>query len=1142
MKSAFPSSNRGSALLIVLGLLSFLMISAVAFSISMRTERTAAAAYRRGLMARELLDNAFVDARATVEHALRDQQSREGTFDARNPNTRTVENLAPFRYPNSDDHYGRVMVSFDPAESDDIAYLLDEAVMRHIPPYIAYPVYMYLEKGETVVDGDGDNTGNALYSYKLDTSAGWKPITVDIPDTEKDIDGEDTSKATVGRMAWAAINLSDSLDLNAIGSASSYRGIGLTCNDFAFGTAATGNTAPTDIYDLIETSTSPDGSEVADLPVFCSNADIARYTAKVSGSTPLIVDNGNEFPYAWQDAVDNEGDGFYSPFSCYSFWPNAERDGEGASDRRSAASFSSSGSTERAIACNEVKQTAIQDTGASLASEIQERVGAAAYLGNDDAGQNFVRLLLDYIDDDATPAHYQTDAQKDLFANAQPTVENVPMVAEVGYDVLAWKEDGVKSEFQDVIKEQVDDVNLNAFAPVKKLEDIARNLNGAELEIKLPEVDLNVALRAYFPGYEMTTERYDITPVGFVGVTAAGKIENGAAIEAAPAVATAEMNVGGTTFTADNGSDVFTDTGAQPSIICKPSSEIKVKFKGDQIPVTYQIPSEITSTSVTPPAKQNVVLSFLVDYFFRVDVTSGSDVVDRCPTDKGLGPEFGKSNYVTSLNNRFTDSQMKRLDAQYFRVTCPVSVTFALQWKLKVDVNPQDNSQTEISYDGLEIVDDAIDVKIDFNSDFEMGSLKFKGAGDESSPSYQVLSPERGTWFTIDPRYNWLSPMLGLSSGSASAYGTQGAVRKNLSSPHWLFIADEQITTGAEASEIQEDYATKNDQIVPFSWGLKVEDIRYGQNDSGQLLLPGEVGFLPIPLPTSTWHPNEYAYNSNSIDSYYTNVAQQSFFRTIPMVDLKDSALSDADYQKYSDLCKLFGSFAGENFPEEHRGLVNVFAAQDNYYLAQQLRQFAMLGIPASIKQAAKVTFDRLKAAESVKKVSPEMVADLQDTLGQLEVETLSKPKYDEFVTDYLFPLPTTGGKRGRRNWNGEHELFKGGDNGTPARPKTLDFIVQENGQGDSFADRLAAYNDTKGSTEKLGQNDMTTLLSVAKECFGDRQQLFLYILRADAIAYNSGRDLAKFRPLSTARAVALVWRDAYGELPDRVIYYQVLP
>ena len=422
MKTLFHSSKRGSALLIVLGLLSFLMISAVAFSISMRTERTAAAAYRRGLMARELLDNAFVDARATLEHALRDQQEN---FDVNNPATYTLENLAPFRYPDNDNQYGRVLVSYDPVESGEIAYLLDDTVMRHVPPYIAYSIYTYLEKGKSVVEGDGYSSGNAMYSYKLDTSAGWKPVTVDIPDLEQGdrIDGEDTSKATVGRMAWAVVNLSDSLDLNAVGSASVYRGIGLTGNEFAFGTVPGAQNAPSEIYDLIETADSPDGSEVQDMPTFCSNADIARYAATVSGASPLVVDNGNEFPYAWQDAVEKEGEGFFSPFSCYGFWPNALRKGENAADKRTNTS-ASSGTNGTTITCDQVKQQTIRDTGAMLASEIQEQAGGATYLGDDVAGQNFVRMLLDYIDDDAVPAHFDTGATEHLFANAQPTVEN----------------------------------------------------------------------------------------------------------------------------------------------------------------------------------------------------------------------------------------------------------------------------------------------------------------------------------------------------------------------------------------------------------------------------------------------------------------------------------------------------------------------------------------------------------------------------------------------------------------------------------------------------------------------------------------------------------------------------------------------
>lgn len=1141
MKTLFHSSKRGSALLIVLGLLSFLMISAVAFSISMRTERTAAAAYRRGLMARELLDNAFVDARATLEHALRDQQEN---FDVNNPATYTLENLAPFRYPDNDNQYGRVLVSYDPVESGEIAYLLDDTVMRHVPPYIAYSIYTYLEKGKSVVEGDGYSSGNAMYSYKLDTSAGWKPVTVDIPDLEQGdrIDGEDTSKATVGRMAWAVVNLSDSLDLNAVGSASVYRGIGLTGNEFAFGTVPGAQNAPSEIYDLIETADSPDGSEVQDMPTFCSNADIARYAATVSGASPLVVDNGNEFPYAWQDAVEKEGEGFFSPFSCYGFWPNALRKGENAADKRTNTS-ASSGTNGTTITCDQVKQQSIRDTGAMLASEIQEQAGGATYLGDDVAGQNFVRMLLDYIDDDAVPAHFDTGATEHLFANAQPTVENVPMLSEVGYDAANWTGEEVKNDFKEMVEEAVGDIDLGAFAQVTKLEDIAQNLKGTELEFALPKVDLLLALRTYFPGYAETTESYDIVPVGFVGAIGAGKVEGGSVIEAKTPYGTATLKVGGATLTADNGSDVFSGTGAQPSVTCTPGEEIKVTFKGDQIPVTYQTPTEIQYPSVQPPAKQDVVFSFLVDYLFRVDTMAGSEVVDRCPTDKGLGQEMEKEQYPKTEAERLTENKMARLDAQYFRVTCPVTMKFALQWKLAVDVNPQDNSDIEIKYEKVEIVDNQITVEVPFAGDFELGNVTLKSSGDAASPSYQTISPEKGTWFTVDPRYNWLSPMLGLTSASAGGYGTQQAIRKNLSSPHWLFVEDEQITSGSDASDVQKDYAAANEEYVPFSWGLEVKDLRYGHNDSGQLLLPGEVGFLPVPLSTATWHPNERAYNRNSLDDYYAKVAKASFFRTVPMVDLKDGALSEQKYQDYANLCKFFGGFAGKAFPEEHRGLVNVFAAQDNYYLAQQLRQFAMLGIPASIKQAAKVTFARLEAAQQVQRTSEEMVNELRETIGKVATEgELAPPKYDEFVTDYLFPLPKTGGKRGRRNWNADQDLFENGPSGLPQRPQTLDFIVQDSNDGASFADRLQAYNESKGAGEKLGQNDMTTLLSMAKECFGDRQQLFLYILRADAIAYNSGRDLAKFRPLSTARAVALVWRDAYGELPDRIIYYQVLP
>lgn len=71
MKNRFAaSSSRGSALLIVLGFLSFMMISAVSFAIYMRIERQASSNYRHALVARHLLTSALVRSIAEVDNDL----------------------------------------------------------------------------------------------------------------------------------------------------------------------------------------------------------------------------------------------------------------------------------------------------------------------------------------------------------------------------------------------------------------------------------------------------------------------------------------------------------------------------------------------------------------------------------------------------------------------------------------------------------------------------------------------------------------------------------------------------------------------------------------------------------------------------------------------------------------------------------------------------------------------------------------------------------------------------------------------------------------------------------------------------------------------------------------------------------------
>ena len=66
-----PAAKAGSALLIVLGFLSFMVVSAVAFSIYMRSERMPSSALRRTVATRQLVRAALSEAMSRVDDAVR---------------------------------------------------------------------------------------------------------------------------------------------------------------------------------------------------------------------------------------------------------------------------------------------------------------------------------------------------------------------------------------------------------------------------------------------------------------------------------------------------------------------------------------------------------------------------------------------------------------------------------------------------------------------------------------------------------------------------------------------------------------------------------------------------------------------------------------------------------------------------------------------------------------------------------------------------------------------------------------------------------------------------------------------------------------------------------------------------------------
>ena len=188
------SNKQGSALLIVLGFLSFMVVSAVAFAIYMRAERMPSSALRRAVATRHLVKAALAEAISRVDDAVRDDAFPG--FCATN-NNGTVLDKAKFYYFRSgkggdqaiDVWDGRVFMPPDPqggtinAEtryapvSETVSVLTLEG-LGYLPPALVNDV---------------------RFLSRSSWAASWQPLPFDS-----------------GRFAYCAVNVSDYLDVNRV--------------------------------------------------------------------------------------------------------------------------------------------------------------------------------------------------------------------------------------------------------------------------------------------------------------------------------------------------------------------------------------------------------------------------------------------------------------------------------------------------------------------------------------------------------------------------------------------------------------------------------------------------------------------------------------------------------------------------------------------------------------------------------------------------------------------------------------------------------------------------------------------------------------------------------------------------------------
>jgi len=171
-KSRFQ--DKGSALLVVLGFLSFMIISAVSFAIYMRVERQASSNYRHAITARHLLESALNRAMDEVDEDLRTTATGK-------------------KFPNHWKADGRIFTSETNTPEMEDARVLSLEALSFLPAALV----------------------NDTRKYSLDTQ--WRRLSTPIKsqiDIEANIAQSSGGKNYVGRYAYICVNLSDMVNIN----------------------------------------------------------------------------------------------------------------------------------------------------------------------------------------------------------------------------------------------------------------------------------------------------------------------------------------------------------------------------------------------------------------------------------------------------------------------------------------------------------------------------------------------------------------------------------------------------------------------------------------------------------------------------------------------------------------------------------------------------------------------------------------------------------------------------------------------------------------------------------------------------------------------------------------------------------------
>lgn len=176
------TNRNGSALLIVLGMLSFMVVSAVGFAVYMRQSRTPSSHLRRESTARYLLKSALANAISRLDGDLRTVGGNpngyvEGVYTDPYPGVGPSQNLT-LDWQNGDLWTHRVFTPFGLTNEEATVSTMTLEGLAYLPPAIINEARVY---------------------SRLTQTAAWKNLSYDL-----------------GRYAFTAIDVSDCFDINRL--------------------------------------------------------------------------------------------------------------------------------------------------------------------------------------------------------------------------------------------------------------------------------------------------------------------------------------------------------------------------------------------------------------------------------------------------------------------------------------------------------------------------------------------------------------------------------------------------------------------------------------------------------------------------------------------------------------------------------------------------------------------------------------------------------------------------------------------------------------------------------------------------------------------------------------------------------------